>query len=252
MIVSACYRSAAQEWSIGAHLNPTFSFPILSGESIYDPELRFSPLKPGYSAGFNVSFTSGRMGVESGASIIAKNHTVRQSDFNTPSETGITAKSSFDATSLEVPVLLTYRVREHSGRTAYSTHLLLGASYEWANPRVVPAEQLRDSAASRDYRVSILSTPLPDHADLSWPNLLAGAQIRAVLRGAGLIEYGFAVHVPLEATGPYGVQTTVTEFGQTTSSFRGKFYPRLAYFDLRLRYFFLNFKKGEGRVRYRT
>lgn len=251
LILIPSLRSVAQEWNIGVHLNPTLCFPISTSQTQRDPELRLSAVDVGYSYGVSTSFSSGRISVETGLSFTQKKYAIRQSEFRTLTQTGITAKSSFAGLSTEVPVLVKYRIKEHAGRSNYSANVLLGVGYEWFNPQVVPTDRLRDETASGAYRVSILSIPLPDAADFSWPTAIAGAEIRAVLRGIGLLEYGVALHIPLQSTGPYGVETTVEESGQPTRTFEGEFYPRLAHLDFRIRYCLLNFKKGEGRVRYR-
>jgi len=251
IIISASVQIAAQEVNIGAHLNPVFCIPAATGQSSHDPELRFSPIRLGYSYGLDISVTSGRLSIEAGAGIVEKSYSVRQFDFNTPSQINVSAKSILAVSAFEVPLLLKYQVAEHSGHASYSTHLIIGASHEWINPYIIPEDRRRDTAAAGQYQISVLSTPLPDVADFSWPNLIAGVQIRAVLLGVGLVEYGVAVHVPLQATGPFSVETIVLESGQLANTFNGEFYPRLAHVDFRLRYFFFNFKKGEGRVRYR-
>lgn len=251
MFAAGTPGGVAQEINIGAHLNPILCIPVPTAQGTRDRELRMSPAKPGYSYGLGASITTGRLSVEAGASLVEKHYSVRQSDFKTATQTGITAKSSFGSAHLEVPVVLRYTLSEHIGQVHYSTLLLAGVSYEWMNPEVISDARRRDSAASGDYRVSVRSTPLPDAANLAWANLIAGAQIRAVMRGVGLIEYGLALHLPLQATGPYEVETVVMDNGGRNRRFHGEFYPRLAYLDFRIRYCFLNYKRGEGRVRYR-
>jgi hypothetical protein len=141
-------------------------------------------------------------------------------------------------------------VIEHTGRSVYSLQVLAGVSRELHFMRVPDERDRVDTVRGGTYTAGSYYMAF-DQGGRPRTNVIAGAQIRTVLHRLGLVEYGLAFHFPTESTGPYRMETTVTEGRQIVRRYYAEFYPYLAYLDFRIRYYVYSFGHGEGRVRYR-
>lgn len=244
-------NSSAQVVSFGFHLNPTLNTPIPDAPNYLSREIRLVPLRPGYKYGIQSTITSDRASIELGLSAVGKSFTLRQTDFSPADLRGRPVRFVARGTSVEPSLLVRYAVVEHTGRSVYSVQVLAGVSRELHFMRVPDERDRVDTVRGGTYTAASYYTAF-DQSGHPRTNVIAGAQIRTVLRKLGLVEYGLALHFPTESTGPYRMETTVTEQQQqTTKRYYAEFYPYLAYLDFRLRYYIYSFRHGEGRVRYR-
>ena len=243
----------AQLASFGFHLNPILHTPIPDAPNPFDPQIRLLPAQPGFKYGLQATLTSGRASLEAGLSFVHKKLVLRQTDFSPADLRGRTTRFSVSGLSAEPYFLARYSVIEHDeGLSLYSLQALAGISREYHGMGEPSNGGRSDTIRGGTYEAFSSSTAFAQRVPV-WYTVIAGAQVRTVLKGIGLVEYGLAFHFPLQSTGPYRMETTVREAVQgVVAQYRAEYYPHLAYIDFRLRYYFYSFKHGEGRVRYRV
>lgn len=259
MLLSAySLPTIAQEFNIGIHANPTLNYPILEGKSAYHTDLSVRRFNIDFSGGLNLQFRTGKFFLELAPTIVSKHIRFGQktkgygyqtidSSLYVDVDYTLTAGSY----SYELPLSTGYLLHHHEAATTYDLYGVIGASYEMNTTR---GYNYSSSGVAVGNFTNFRTEPATTYPDAGlqqeWFNAIIGFKINAILRKVGLIEYGLSYHFPLQSAGRHTVSTIITN-NQYASVYSGDFYPRLSYIDIKLCYYFLNFKKNEGVKHYR-
>lgn len=249
-------NAGAQEFNIGLHFSPIATIPMMAKPPVTNyPSLKPKKYNINASAGLNLNYRFNRLCIETGGNITTRSITFRLNldEYSYNSLGGSSSISSYSDTrssgyAIGVPLQIGYLLDKHDAKTVYDFYGILGASYEMHTT----AAYAYGSGVTSQTGTSITNNRnfYPGAGvKTNWINVIAGFKINAILRRVGLIEYGLRYHFPLSHAGLYHVESVVSN-GTYGSVFTGDFYPRLAYMDLHLTYYFLSFEKGTGRKKY--
>lgn len=255
--ILALFKTGAQEFSMGLHFSPIATIPMMAKPPVTNhPSLKAKKYNINASAGLNLNYRFNRICIETGGNITTRSITFRMNldEYSYNSIGGSSSISSYSDTrspgyAIGIPLQIGYLLDKHNAKTVYDFYGLLGASYEmhttlpYAYGAGVTSQTGNTITNNRNFYPG-------EGVQTNWVNIIAGFKINAILRKVGLIEYGLRYHFPLSHAGRYHVETVVSN-GIYGSVFTGDFYPRLAYMDFHLTYYFLNFEKGKGRKKYR-
>jgi hypothetical protein len=157
--------------------------------------------------------------------------------------------------SWAVPLQFAYLLDAHKANTTYDLYGVIGASFEMNT--TTGFSETSSSVHTGNYqgvvqgtRINIQETSPQPGVTTQWFNIIAGFKINAILRHIGLIDYGITYHFPISDAGLYHVESIISN-NQYGSIYKGDFYPRLSFVDIKLCYYFLNFENGKGRKSYR-
>lgn len=250
--------ASAQEIGLGFHFSPIATIPVMAKPPVTNyPSLHARKYNINASAGLNVNYRANRLCIETGGNITTRSITFRLNldEYSYNSIGGGTSVSSYNdirssGYAIGIPLQVGYLLDHHEAKTVYDFYGLLGASYEM-HTTLAYAYGTRVSSHSGSSISNSRNFYPGEGVKTNWINIIAGFKINAILRRVGLIEYGLRCHFPLSHAGLYHVETLVSN-GIYGSAFTGDFYPRLAYTDLHLTYYFLNFEQGAGRKKYRV
>lgn len=251
-------RSFAQELNIGVTASPIIGMALMDKNSTRSPFLKAQLLNLDVKGGLNLNLRFNNICIETGAtaatrSIVFKMDLENLAYNSIGSSNSVSASSTVRATgySFSAPLLLGYKIYDHSAKTVYHVFGLLGASYEHYTStgyNYINATASTGSGAGSGF--FNISTVYPEPGTTAnWINVIAGFKINAILSKVGLVEYGLRYHYPIKNAGQYSVKTIVSN-GIYASVFDGDFYPRLSYFDFHFTYYFFNLEKGK-RKRYK-
>ncbi|HEY9176110.1 MAG TPA: hypothetical protein VIN07_00400 [Flavipsychrobacter sp.] len=249
-------KTDAQEFSMGIHFSPIATIPMMAKPPVTNhPSLKAKKYNINASAGFNLNYRVNRMCIETGGNFTTRSITFRMNldEYSYNSLGGSSSVSSYSDTrspgyAIGIPLQIGYLLDKHNAKTVYDFYGLLGASYEMHTTLPYAYGSVTSQTGSS---ITNNRNFYPgEGVRTNWVNIVAGFKINAILRRVGLIEYGLRYHFPLSHAGLYHVETIVSN-GTYGSAFTGDFYPRLAYMDFHLTYYFLSFEKGTGRKKYR-
>jgi hypothetical protein len=246
--------STAPVWSIGVHVNPTITTPLMDSRSTYDAAIKPVP-NINYNIGFNLHYTLSEMTIETGINYVLKSFTIRQRLYSFNNVPGYSHSRntqyflSLGSASIEVALLLSYCLHHHDKRMVYDLHAVAGASAE----RNQPTQYLTSTIGSHGSIVQQDYTLPTEQAKEIWVNAIVGFKIHTILRRIGLLDYGLIWHVPLQKSEAYTLTSVVKDFSTGDNiTYNGTYYPRLGYLDIKLCYYLLNFYKDCHRLKYRT
>lgn len=248
-------RSFAQELNIGVTASPIIGMALMDKNSTRSPFLKPQLFNLNAKAGLNVNVRFNNICIETGAtaatrSVVFKMMLTNMGYNSINGSSSVSANSTVRATgySFSAPLLLGYKMHDHSAQTVYNVFGLLGASYEQFTSTgysyVSSSTSTTGSGATTSSSIVNTSTGHPQSGQTAnWINVIAGFKINAILRKVGLVEYGLRYHYPITNAGKYSVNTVVSN-GIYGSVFDGDFYPRLSYFDFHFTYYFFNLENG--------
>lgn len=231
--------TTAQELNLGVHVNPILTTPFMDGASQADKRINVSKARIGANVGLDANLVMGRWRLQTGANLMHKSVSYYQRT-NT-NNVDAYAKDIVETISVEVPMLVAYKLATQNKETYYHVYGVAGVAYEWNTLNGVSSKTgVRGSSGS----ASLQSYDIGYVGDKSqWVNLVAGLNINAILRGVGLIDYGFTFHLPMGNAAGYTIASDVNTGGGSVN-YRGTYYPRLAHVDFKLCYYFLSLRDG--------
>lgn len=244
----------AQEWNIGAHIDPILTMPFAE-DLTRSPYLQISPAKLTVGAGLNLNYKKDKWSVETGINAILKTISVTfdvDERYSNLPYTERAYKYRTHSNSLEVPLQVGYLVHRHKDKTEYDVYTFAGAGYEMnITQGTTSTTSLFSSPATAYANGGVnFSGGLPESGTRSqWVNLIVGFKINAILRGVGLIDYGMSFHYPIQPAATYAVNAHVNYAQQDNIS--TSFKPHIAHVEFRFCHYFLNFDK-QGRKRYKN
>lgn len=235
--IASC--ATAQEFNFGLHVNPILTTPFMDGASKVDKRINVSKARIGANIGLDANLVMGKWRLQTGAGLMHKSvsYYQRTNSYNVDAY----AKDIVETISVEVPMLVGYKLATQNKETYYHVYGVAGVSYEW--------NTLNGTSSKTGIRGSSGSAQLQSYdigyvGDKSqWMNIVAGVNINAILRGVGLIDYGFTFHLPMGNAAGYTIASDVNTGGGTVN-YRGTYYPRMAHIDFKLCYYFLSLRDG--------
>lgn len=248
--LAATIACPAQELNLGVHLNPTLTLPLLDNHSVHDREIRPALFKPGYNIGANAKLQFGKLNLEATINIVQKSVQFMQKSEQSIFSSGTSRYSErYNNTSFELPLLLGYTIHEHNKKQIYKVDLLAGCSYEYFSLDGTASGGGEYGSAGVSINGTQTFHDLYDHRE--WANMVVGANIRAIVRHLGLIEYGLSWHIPLSPGPTYSISTTLSDSYGNQRQYNGTFVPKVSYLDFKLCYYFLSYKPLFQRERYK-
>jgi len=243
-VLTITTAAAAQELNLGAHVNPILTTPFLDGASQADSRINISKARLGVNLGVDANLVYGKWRLQTGANLMHKSVSYYQ---RTASYNSIAySKDIIESTSVEVPLLLGYKLATRNRNTYYHVYGVAGISYEW---NMIGAVSSKSGVSGSGGGASVAGYDMQSVGDNTrWVNLVAGVNFNAILRNVGLIDYGLTYQLPLGNSGGYTVAQDVN-VGTGTINYRGTYYPRMAYINFKLCYYFLSLRDG-GLKRY--
>lgn len=247
-----------QEINLGFHINPTFTIPVLDRHSVYSKELGVQPAMLFFNVGFNANYKRERLAIETGVNIVPKSIAFKQNYSDRKGGNYIGNKGNYskiisNSTSLELPLLLSFRAGHHDKKTVYDTYIVAGTSFEYnfAGSSSERSTYTSQGNQGTEYILDEHYTRPATKDNKAWANIIAGFKINAVIRHFGLIDYGLTYHFPLTRNEPYQVKTTVRDYTNNQDyTYTGDYHPYLSYIDIKLCYYFWNLDNGWRRMRY--
>ena len=231
--------ATAQELNLGVHLNPIVTTPFLDGASQADSRINVSKARLGVSLGVDANVVMGKWRLQTAGNLMHKSVSYNQRTLGGSSL--VYSKDIIESTSVEVPLLLGYRLATRNRHTYYHVYGVAGVSYEW---NTIGAVSSKSGASGSGGTASIANydTELIGGSS-QWINLVAGVNFNAILRGVGLIDYGLTYHLPMGNSGGYTVSQDIN-VGSGNINYKGTYYPRMAYINFKLCYYFLSLRDG--------
>lgn len=238
--LSITTAATAQELNFGAHLNPILTTPFLDGASQADKHINLSKARVGVNLGVDANLVMGKWRLQTGANLMQKSVSYYQ---RTVSYNAVAySKDVIESTSVEIPVLLGYKLATHNRNTYYHVYGVAGVSYEW---NMIGAVSSRSGASGSGGGAYVAGYDVQSVGNNSeWVNLVAGVNFNAIIRNVGLIDYGVTYQLPLGNSGGYTVAQDVN-VGTGNINYRGTYYPRMAYINFKLCYYFLSLRNGD-------
>lgn len=239
----------AQQFNLGAHINPTISNAVVSKDSKYDDAIKISRIKPGFNAGLDLNYTSGMLNIHSGINLVQK-AVGFYTKYDRPDRGYNSFKVTYFSHSLELPLILSYNIHRHDyNDIVYDLYLSAGWSYENYNYSGVSW-----TFSSVNASANILAEPVDNFARKNdqWVNFILGFKINTIIRNVGLIDYGLDWHIPMAESDIYHVRSYVRDLDLNKDYLiEGSFKLRQSYFDIKLCYYFLNYDRQGHRIPYK-
>ncbi len=244
----------AQEWNIGAHIDPILTMPFAE-DVTPSPYLKISPARFNIGAGLNLNYQKDKWCVETGINAMFKTIAVSfdvDERYNNLPYTDRAYKYFSHSTSFEVPLQVGYRVHQHKDKAEYNVYTFAGAGYELniTQGKTSTASLFSSPATAYANGGVNFSDGTPDIGTRAqWINVILGFKINAILRKVGLIDYGMSFHYPIQTAPVHSVNAHVNYATQDNIS--TTFSPHMAHVEFRFCHYFLSFDKN-GRKRYKN
>lgn len=245
MLFAFLGRAAGQELNLGIHANPAFTSPIVSSRSQRAEGLHAGPFRLGYNVGANAELQLPSMSIELAANCVGKSVSMYQRAQNVSGGSGY-YRVTVPGIGYEVPLLVNYRLHRHDKTSVYDVYAVAGGAAEWFRQ-----EQGISTTVSASGSQSLsVEGGYQGRKTQGLAVAIVGFKIKAVLKNAGLVDYGATFHLPLQATGPY-TSTATYASGTASQLFSNRVYVHPSYIDVRLCYYLLNLDRKGKRIRYR-
>lgn len=213
---------------------------------------------PGYNVGANINITNNNIGFETGIDIVHKQFQVRAAEHELNAKSRV--KNTAFNMALEFPCRLAVSIYKHDKNDiAYNLYFVSGISYEILTTTGYShaiSSSSGGGGGNAGYVVfggeEFFRRPATYNRD-EWLNFIAGFKINTIVRGLGLIDYGLTFHIPSAVSSSYYAETYMMD--QLTGQrivYKGEFFPRMAYVNFKLCYYFLNYDSRFKRIKYKS
>lgn len=243
---------SAQELNIGAHINPTFTAPVMDSRSSVEQGISYKPMHIDISGGLNIQYQFRHIALETGINLMTHTTTFKQSTDlpgtrvgnNGREDLGAWYKAFGNSYSIELPLQLNVLLHDHKKDIAYKIYGIAGMAYEVNTSTGFSYSEYSSATDNRIYYAKVLELKPAAGTTKEWMNIIGGFKVNTVIRNIGLIDYGLVYHLPLQHAGLYYIKGVVgDDAGERIN--QASYYPKLSYLDIKLTYYFLNFEQGK-------
>lgn len=242
----------AQELNIGVHINPTFTAPVMEKASVKSPGIWYKPMHIDISGGLNIQYLFKKVAIETGINFMTHTVTFQQSTDVRGTKVGNNGRENFGAWykafgnsySIELPLQLNVLLHEHKKDIFYKVYGIAGMAYEVNTATGFSHSEYSSGTDNHIYYAKVLELKPEAGTTKEWVNIIAGFKLNTVIRNIGLIDYGLAYHLPLRDAGAYYLKG-VSGDNSGERMYEGYYYPRLAYLNIKLAYYFMNIEQGK-------